>query len=168
MWSISRLFELIFNVNQLFKRIECEKKLICSMLNIQSSVLLKRQKDNNFMHFYISKHLCLYIMWQNVSKTCQTVYTINFLVWFNPPFLKFSNTLYNIFTWKIFSCHSRSLNVESIEKSSGFIRGWKEIGSRQAFRRRRFCVDVGTRARNPPVAELYPILAIKFVIRSAL
>lgn len=103
MWSISRLFELIFNVNQLFKRIECEKKLICSMLNIQSSVLLKRQKDNNFMHFYISKHLCLYIMWQNVSKTCQTVYTINFLVWFNPPFLKFSNTLYNIFTWKIFS-----------------------------------------------------------------
>lgn len=103
MWSISRLFELIFNVNHLFKRIECEKKLICSMLNIQSSVLLKRQKDNNFMHFYISKHLCLYIMWQNVSKTCQTVYTINFLVWFNPPFLKFSNTLYNIFTWKIFS-----------------------------------------------------------------
>lgn len=97
------------------------------------------------------------------SKTCQTVYIQSL-----EPFLKFSN--YNIFTWKIFSdlLSLAVLNVESIEKSSGFIRGWKEIGSRQAFRRHRFCVDVGTRARNPPVAELYPILAIKFVIRSAL
>lgn len=32
---------------------------------------------------------------------------------------------------------------------------------------RPFCIDcVGTQARNPPVAELHPILAIKFVTRS--